>query len=128
MKYACLGYYDEKSFLALPAAEQEALIQKCFDYDDHLKRNGHFLDGVALQAATTAMTVRGRNGKAVVTDGPYAETKEVLGGILVMEADDLNHAVQLMSKHPGLAFGFFEIRPLDEVITARAKQKGDAHN
>ena len=126
MKYACLGYYNEKAFQALPQAEQDSLVQACFAYDDHLKRNGHFLDGVALQGADTAMTVRGGRGKAVVTDGPYAETKEVLGGILVMEADDLNHAVQLMSKHPGLAFGFFEIRPLDEVITARAKTKLEA--
>jgi hypothetical protein len=123
MRYACLGYYNEKSFEGLPAAEQESLIQACFAYDDHLKRNGHFADGLALQGAGTAMTVRGRNGKAIVTDGPYAETKEVLGGILVLEADDLNHAVQIMSKHPGLAFGFFEIRPLDEVITARAKAR-----
>ena len=121
MKYACLGFYDEKTFLAKPQAEQDALIQACFAYDDHLKKAGHFADGLALQGADTAMTVRGARGKAVVTDGPYAETKEVLGGILVLEADDLNHAVQIMSKHPGLAFGFFEIRPLDEVITARAK-------
>lgn len=121
MRYACLGYYDEKAFEALPKPDQERLVQDCFAYDDHLKRNGHFADGLALQGAQTAMTVRGSNGKARVTDGPYAETKEVLGGILVLEADDLNHAVQLVSKHPGLAFGFFEIRPLDEAITARAK-------
>lgn len=126
MKYVCLGYYNEKSFESLPKPEQDKLIEACFAYDDQLKRNGHFLEGVALQSADTAMTVRGRNGKAVVTDGPYAETKEVLGGILVLEADDLNHAVQIMSKHPGLAFGFFEIRPLDEAITARAKARPEA--
>ncbi len=123
MKYACLGYYDEKAFEALPKAEQDSLVQACFAYDDQLKRAGHFADGLALQGAATAMTVRGNKGKASVTDGPYAETKEVLGGILVLEADDLNHAVQIMSKHPGLAFGFFEIRPLDEAITARAKSR-----
>jgi hypothetical protein len=123
MKYACLGYYNEKSFLALPQAEQDTLVQACFAYDDHLKKAGHFADGLALRGANTAMTVRGARGKAVVTDGPYAETKEVLGGILVLEATDLNQAVQIMSKHPGLAFGFFEIRPLDEVITARAKTR-----
>jgi hypothetical protein len=121
VKYACLGYYDEKAFLALPQPEQDRLVQDCFDYDDHLKQAGHFADGLALQPATTAMTVRRARGRAVVTDGPYAETKEILGGILVLEATDLNHAVQIMSKHPGLAFGFFEIRPLDEVITGRAK-------
>jgi hypothetical protein len=124
MRYACLGYYEEKAFEGLPKAEQDSLIQACFAYDDHLKRAGHFADGLALQPATSAMTVRGgRGGRAVVTDGPYTETKEVLGGILVLEADDLNHAVQIMSKHPGLAFGFFEIRPLDEVITTRATAK-----
>ena len=123
MKYACLGYYEEKAFEAVPKAEQDRLVEACMAYDDHLKRNGHFVDGVALQGAATAMTVRGNNGKASVTDGPYAETKEVLGGILVLEADDLNHAVQIMSKHPGLAFGFFEIRPLDEAMTARAKAR-----
>ena len=121
MRYACLGYYDEKAFMALPQPEQEQFVQACFAYDDHLKRAGHFADGLALQGADTAMTVRGARGRAVVTDGPYAETKEVLGGILVLEASDLNHAVQIMSKHPGLAFGFFEIRPLDEVMTARSK-------
>jgi hypothetical protein len=121
MKYACLGYYNEKSFETLPKAEQDRLIEACFAYDDHLKRAGHFADGLALQGANTAMTVRGNNGRVAVTDGPYTETKEVLGGILVLEADDLNHAVQIMSKHPGLAFGFFEIRPLDEAVTARAK-------
>lgn len=121
MKYVCLGYYDEKSFLALPPPEQERLVQECFAYDDQLKRAGHFLDGIALQEAGTAMTVRRLSGKAAVTDGPYAETKEVLGGILLLEADDLNHAVQIMSKHPGLAFGFFEVRPLDEAMTARAR-------
>jgi hypothetical protein len=121
MKYACLGYYNEKAFAALPQSEQERLVAACFAYDDHLKQAGHFADGLALQGTETAMTVRGSNGRASVTDGPYAETKEVLGGILVLEASDLNHAVQIMSKHPGLAFGFFEIRPLDEVTTARAK-------
>jgi hypothetical protein len=123
MRYACLGYYDEKAFMALPQPEQESLVQACFAYDDHLKRAGHFVDGLALQGANTAMTVRGGRGRASVTDGPYAETKEVLGGILVLEATDLNHAVQIMSKHPGLAFGFFEIRPLDEVFTAKAKER-----
>lgn len=123
MKYACLGYYDEKSWQTLSAADQEDLVQQCFAYDDFLKQNGHFVDGTALQGAATAATVRWANGKPAVTDGPYAETKEVLGGILILEANDLNHAIQLMSRHPGVRIGPFEIRPLDEEMTARAKAR-----
>ena len=123
MKYACLGYYDEKAWQALPPAEQEQWVQECFAYDAVLKRGGHFVDGIALQAATTAMTVRWGNGRNTVTDGPYAETKEVLGGILILEANDLNHAVALMAQHPGTRFGPFEIRPLDEALTERARAR-----
>ena len=123
MKYACLGYYDEQSWQAVPPAEQDKIVQQCFAYDDFLKKNGHFVDGTALQGAATATTVRWGNGKPSVTDGPYAETKEVLGGILILDANDLNHAIQLMSKHPGVRSGPFEIRPLDEEMTARAKAR-----
>jgi hypothetical protein len=120
MKYLCLGYFDEKAWNALPKEEQDALVEACFAYDGELKKNGHFLRGDALKGANTAATVRFSNGKVSVTDGPYAETREVLGGLLLLEAHDFNHAVQLMSKHPGLRIGPFEIRPLDEEFTARA--------
>jgi hypothetical protein len=104
--------------------EREALIEECFAYDDILKRHGHFVRGEALQSSRNAMTLRWENGKVAVTDGPYAETKEQLGGILVLEARDLNHAVQLMSKHPGVRLGGpFEIRPMDEEITTRANER-----
>jgi len=76
-----------------------------------LRKNGHFAGGEALQSADTASTLRWKNGKVSVTDGPYAETKEQLGGILVLEARDLNHAIQLISQHPGVKAGPFEIRP-----------------
>lgn len=123
MKYACLGYYDEKAWQTVPPAEQDKIVQECFAYDDWLKKNGHFADGVALQGVATATTIRWGKGKASVTDGPFAETKEALGGILILEATDLNHAIQLISKHPGVRIGPFEIRPLDEEITARAKAR-----
>jgi hypothetical protein len=92
-------------------------MERCFAYDDELRRGGHFLGGEALQTSLNAATVRCRNGQIVVTDGPYAETKEQLGGILFLEARDLNHAIQLMSKHPGVGAGGFEIRPANENIS-----------
>ena len=76
-----------------------------------LRADGRFVGGEGLDAASKAVTLRFRNGKVAVTDGPYAETKEQIGGILILEANDLNHAIQLMSKHPGVRAGPFEIRP-----------------
>lgn len=93
-------------------------MDRCFAYDDELRRGGHFLGGEALGSVTSAVTLRMLNGKAEVTDGPFAETKETLGGILFLEARDLDHAVELMSKHPGVGIGPFEIRPADETINA----------
>ena len=116
MRFVCLGYADEKTFTSMSKAEFDASIEACFKYDDELRRNGHFVGGEALQNAQKAATLRHKNGKVVVTDGPYAETKEQLGGILLLEARDLKHAIELMSKHPGVRFGPFEIRPADESI------------
>jgi hypothetical protein len=115
MKYICLGYLDEKAWESIPESEQNALIDDCFAYDDVLRKNGHFAGGEALQSHRNATTLRWKNGKVSVTDGPYAETKEQLGGILVLEARDLNHAIQLMSNHPGLKAGPFEIRPAEDL-------------
>jgi hypothetical protein len=116
MKYVCLGYYDEKRFAAIPQAEVERMMQECFAYDDELRRGGHFIGGEALDSATKAVTLTFQAGKVEVTDGPFAETKETLGGILLLEARDLNHAIALMSKHPGVKMGPFEIRPANEAI------------
>ena len=111
MKYVCLGYYDEKQWETMSESERNAYMDECFAYDDVLRKNGHFAGGEALQSARSSAILRWKNGKVSVTDGPFAETKEQLGGILVLEADDLNHAIQLMSKHPGVRGGPFEIRP-----------------
>ena len=110
MKYICLGYLDPKKWEALSESEVNVLMDDCFAYDDVLRKNGHFAGGEALQGPQNAVTLRSQNGKVMVTDGPYAETKEHLGGILILEANDLNHAIQLMSKHPGVRVGPFEIR------------------
>ena len=112
MKYVCLGYYDKSKFEIMSKDEQHAMFDTCFEYDDHLRDNGHWAGGEALQPAETALTLYWKNGKVATTDGPYAETKEQLGGILLLEARDLNHAVQLMAQHPALKYGnIFEIRP-----------------
>ena len=120
MKFICLGYMDETQWHELPEVEQTALMEECFAYDDELRRSGHFIGGEALQSIRNAVTLRYRNGKVTVTDGPYAETKEQLGGILLLEARDLNHVIQLISLHPGVRSGPFEIRPVDEEISSLA--------
>jgi hypothetical protein len=104
MKYVCFGYYDKGKFDAMTEGEQSAMFDACFDYDDHLRANGHWAGGEALQSPETALTLYWKNGKVATTDGPYAETKEQLGGILVLEARDMNHAVQLMMQHPALKY------------------------
>jgi hypothetical protein len=115
MKYICLGYMEESKWDAMSESERNELMDECFTYDDELRRNGHFAGGEALQSAQNATTLRWKNGKVSITDGPFAETKEQLGGILILEARDLNHAIQLMSKHPGVKAGPFEIRPAEDL-------------
>ncbi len=116
MKYICFGYYDKDKFDAMAESERNAMFDACFEYDDHLRANGHYAAGEALQPVETALTVGWKNGKVATTDGPYVETKEQVGGILVLEARDMNHAVQLMSQHPSLKYGStFEIRPVGDM-------------
>jgi hypothetical protein len=116
MKFVCLGYSDDVEWERMSSEERHEMIELCFSYDDELRRGGHIISGEALQPAKNAVTLRYQAGKAIVTDGPFSETKEQLGGILVLEARDLNHAIALMSKHPGVRFGPFEIRPIDPEI------------
>jgi hypothetical protein len=127
MKYICLGYYDPNAFASTSKEDQEAMMDSCFAYDDQIRANGHFKGGEALQPPNTAMTLRHANGRVVVTDGPFAETKEQIGGILILEARDLNHAVELISKHPGVKFGPWEIRPaadLSEMVSQSEERRG----
>jgi hypothetical protein len=115
MKYICMGYLDTKAWISKTEKEQHAAMDACFAYDEELRKNGHFVGGHALQGPETATTLRYQNGKISVTDGPYVETKEQLGGILVLEARDLNEAIQLISNHPGARVGPWEIRPADDL-------------
>jgi len=121
MKYICLGYCDQEKWDSMPRDERNALMDACFAYDDELRRGGHFAGGEALASARQAATLRWKDGRVEVTDGPYAETKEQVGGILVLEARDLNHAIALMSRHPGVQFGPFEIRPAEDLAAMAAE-------
>ncbi|MCI0349582.1 MAG: YciI family protein [Acidobacteriales bacterium] len=116
MKFICLGYTEEKKWEAMTRKERDAKMEECLAYDDVLRKNGHVLGGEALESVSKARTLRYRNGKVLVTDGPYAETKEQLGGLFILEARDLDQAIQLLSKHPGVRFGPLEIRAADEEI------------
>jgi len=126
MKFSCLGYADERLWDAMSDSEREAIIEECFAYDDTLRRGGHWTGvGEALQSSRAAKTLRSKGGKIIVTDGPYAETKEQLGGLGVIEARDLDHAVALMANHPAIRFGPIEIRPIDGELTERCQPKSD---
>jgi hypothetical protein len=126
MRFICLGYADPTVFTSMSEEEFKAAMEVCMAYDDELRRGGHFVGGEALQEAKSAVTLRYGAKGVEVTDGPYAETKEYLGGILLLEARDLNHAIALMSKHPGVRFGPFEIRPAHEEIKAVIEERNAA--
>jgi hypothetical protein len=113
MKYICLGYLEPGKFENMSESERNAVFDECFSYNDELRKNGHLVAEEPLQPPNTAVTVSWKNGKVAVTDGPYAEPKEQLGGIQVLEARDLNHAIQLIAQSPGvkLKCGTIEIRP-----------------
>jgi hypothetical protein len=116
MKFAFLGCNVEQNWMAMSKNDLESISDQCFAYISSLLKEGHVIDeGVTLQPTCTAKTLRWQNRSVVVTDGPFAETKEQLGGVFVLEAHDMDHAVELMSKHPGLHHGAaIEIRPVNE--------------
>ncbi|WP_435009403.1 YciI family protein [Tundrisphaera lichenicola] len=120
MKFVCLGYMDESKWDAMSEDERKSMMEECFAYDAELRKGGHILGGEALQGIKNGATLRARGKEVIVTDGPFAETKEQLGGFMIFEARDLNHAIQLMSRHPGVRFGPFEIRPVDQQISELA--------
>jgi hypothetical protein len=117
MRYICLGYLEPGTFENMSESERNTTLDECFSYNGELRKNGHLVGEHALQPANTAVTVSWKNGKVAVTDGPYAETKEQVGGLQVLEARDLNHAIQLISQSPGLRLGcgLIEIRPAADI-------------
>jgi hypothetical protein len=117
MKYICLGYIEPGKFENMSESERNSVLDECFEHNDHLRASGHLVAEVALQSPETAVTLYWKNGKVATTDGPYAETKEQLGGIQILEARDLNHAIQLVSQLPGFKYGLgpIEIRPVADL-------------
>lgn len=112
MKYLCLVYYDEKNLNALSKPEFDKLDADSIGYDETLKKSGHLIAAHPLQSTESATTLRIRNGKVSLTDGPFAETHEQLGGFVLIEARDFNEAVHLASKIPPASLGCIEIRPI----------------
>ena len=112
MKYLCLIYDDETVWESMPQAESEALMGEYFGFTEGIRASGQYIAGEALQPVATATTVRIRNGKLSTTDGPFAETKEQLGGFYLIEARDLNEAIQVAAKIPSVRIGSIEIRPV----------------
>jgi len=114
MKYLCLIYDDEKKWETMSKAEADAYMGEYFAFTNGVKASGHYIGGNALQPVATATTVRSRNGKLSTTDGPFAETKEQLGGYYLIEARDLNDALQVAQKIPSVRTGSIEVRPIQE--------------
>jgi hypothetical protein len=116
MKYVCIAYEEERKLSELSAGEWQALRQETLDYVETLRKSGCLIVTHALQRATTASTVRIRGGKASVTDGPFAETKEQIGGFFIIEASDLQEAIKIASKWPSARIGSIEVRPIEEEL------------
>ena len=112
MRYLCLIYDNEQTIDAMPAGESERFMGEYFSFTNDIRAQGHYVAGEALQSVRTATTVRVRNGSIVTTDGPFAETVEQLGGFYLIEARDLNEAIQVASRIPSARIGSIEVRPI----------------
>lgn len=126
MKYLCLAYEEERTLDELSSEEWEALRKETLDYVEELERSGRLVLTHALQSVRNATTVRVRHGKLSTTDGPFAETKESLGGFFLVEARDLNEALQLAAKWPSARFGSIEVRPIEEALRLESRYGGGA--
>ena len=122
MKYLCMVIVDEKKLKAMSKSDLQALDDESLAYDRRLREGGHFLAAQALQPVSTAKMVRSRKGKLSVTDGPFAETKEQVGGFILIEAKDLDEAIQLAAKIPVVRFGAAEVRPVKELVASTARK------
>lgn len=116
MKYLCLVYSEEEKLHSLPESPKD---DECLAYADSLRQSGHLIAGEALESVQTATTVRVRSGKLSVTDGPFAETKEQLAGFYLVEARDLNEAIQVAAKIPPARVGSIEVRPVRQLNPQR---------
>ena len=113
MKYLCLIYDEEKTLAGMSKADSDAFMGEYFAFTENIKKSGHYVGGEALKPVHTATTVRIRAGKTSTTDGPFAETNEQLGGYYLIEAKDLNEALQIAAKIPSARTGSVEVRPIE---------------
>jgi hypothetical protein len=114
MRFLCLVYQEEKKLAALSQRQMDSLVGACIGWVEELEKDGHHILSAGLQSVRSAATVRVRNGKLSATDGPFAETKEFLGGFTLINAKDFDEALQLAAKFPSARFGSMEVRPLLE--------------
>jgi len=119
MKFLVMIYTDDALMHALPAGKADTMMHDCFVHADELQAQGHLSDSQQLEPAATAKTIRVRNGRSSVVDGPFAETKEILGGFNVIEAADMAEAVRIASEFPWTETGSIEIRPLRDIAAVR---------
>jgi hypothetical protein len=124
VKYLCLAYEEEPALDALTQQEWAALRQETLDYVEALRTSGRLLVAHPLQSVRTAATVRVRHGRVATTDGPFAETKETLGGIFLIEARDLNEALRIAAKWPSARLGSIEVRPIEEALRPDSRYGG----
>jgi hypothetical protein len=115
MKYLCLIYSNETLWANMPKAEADKVYGEYMAFTEDIRRSGHYIDGNPLQPTRSATTIRSRNGNASTTDGPFAETKEQLGGYYLIEARDLNDAIQVASRIPSVRVGSIEVRPIADM-------------
>ena len=115
MKFMFMIYHDETVLDGLPKDEMQALVDSALDYDDEIRRSGHYIVSDALQPARTARTIRVHGGKVSTTDGPFAETKEQLGGFFLIEARDMDEACAVAARFPPARVGIIEVRPVQEL-------------
>lgn len=123
MKYLCLVYQDEKALGAMSGSEYEALVDEVLAYNEEMRQSGHYVASNALELVESATSLRVRDGKVSITDGPFAETKEQLGGYYLIEARDLNDAIRVASKFPPARLGGIEVRPVKEHLRAESEMR-----
>jgi hypothetical protein len=116
MKYLCIAYEEERELTELSESDWQALRQETLDYVESLRKNGRLIITHALQSATTASTLRKRDGKVLITDGPFAETKEQIGGFFLIEARDIGEALEIAAGWPSARIGTIEVRPIEEEL------------
>jgi hypothetical protein len=126
MRYLCMIFASDAQMGAIPPAELAAFVNEHLDYDDRLRASGHFVESEALEAATAAAVVRVRNGRLSVTDGPFIETNEQLGGFYLVEAASEEEAVRLAAGIPSSRIGSVELRPVLELARPAEEGQGQA--